>query len=391
MNILIAHNYYQQSGGEDQVFVDESNLLEGYGHQVHRLTIHNDQISSTPRLELLGKTIWNRDIYRKLRSLIQQHQIQVVHFHNTFPLISPAAYYAAKAAGACVVQTLHNYRLFCLNALFLRDGNICEDCLGKPVPWSGVQHGCYRESTAASAAVATMLTTHRLLQTWTQQVDAYIALTEFARNKVIQGGLPAEKVFIKPNFVEPDPGMGTGQGGYALFVGRLSGEKGIDVLLEAWKKLGDKIPLKILGDGALAPQVAEAVAQFCNIEWLGRRPMPEVYGFMRDAQFLIFPSKWYEGLPRTLIESFACGTPVIAANLGAMSSFVTPHKTGLHFQSGKADDLVTQVEWAIAHPEDLLRMRQNARIEFEEKYTSSKSYQQLAQIYEQTFIQKTSS
>jgi len=386
MNILMAHNYYQQAGGEDQVFADESQLLEQYGHHVHRLTMHNDQIDSTPQLKLLGQTIWNWDVYHELRSLIRQHKIQVVHFHNTFPLISPAAYYAAKAEKAVVVQTLHNYRLFCLNALFLRDGKVCEDCLDQPIPWSGIQHSCYRDNQAASAAVATMLTTHRLLQTWQQQVDTYIALTEFARNKLIQGGLPAAKVVIKPNFVDPDPGFGQGEGNYALFVGRLSVEKGIDVLLTAWERLGQKIPLKILGDGALAPQVSDAAEKWLGVEWLGRQPMEQVYALMQSAQFLIFPSKWYEGLPRTLIEAFACGTPVIASNLGTMSSFITPYETGLHFQPGNADDLVTQVEWAISNPQKLAQMRQNARSEFEKRYTSAESYQVLINIYHQSIV-----
>lgn len=382
MNILMVHNYYQQRGGEDQVFADEANLLEQYGHQVHRFTLHNDQIETMSRLALMGKTIWNRDVYRELRSLVQQHQIQVVHFHNTFPLVSPAAYYAAKSAGACVVQTLHNYRLFCLNALFLREGKVCEDCLGQPIPLAGVRHRCYRENTAASAVAATMLTTHRLLRTWDKQVDAYIALTEFAQQKMIQGGLPARKVWIKPNFVDPDPGMGAGQGGYALFVGRLSIEKGIDLLLEAWKQLGRKIPLKILGDGTLAPQVAAAIAHLPSVEWLGRQPMPEIYRMMQNAQFLVFPSRWYEGLPRTLIESFACGTPVIASNLGAMSSFVKPYETGLHFQVGNSSDLINQVEWTINHADSITKMRHKARSEFATRYTPGVSYKQLTDIYQ---------
>ncbi len=387
MNILLAHNYYQQTGGEEQVFLAECNLLESHGHQVYRYILNNDKIEATPPLELLGKTIWNWDVYREMRSLIQQHKIQVVHFHNTFPLISPAAYYATKAEGASVVQTFHNYRLLCPNALFLRDGKVCEDCLGQAIPWQGIQHNCYRGSKSASAAVVTMLTTHRLLQTWNRQVDAYIALTDFARDKFIEGGLPAEKVFVKPNFVDPDPGVGDGKGGYALFVGRLSVEKGIDVLLDAWSQLGTKIPLKILGDGSLSSEVSNATQRIPGLEWLGRRPMEDVYTLMQNAQFLIFPSKWYEGLPRTLIESFACGTPVIAANLGAMSSFVTPYKTGLHFQPGNANDLVTQVEWAISNPGYILKMRQNTRTEFDRKYTSSENYQQLAKIYEQACFQ----
>lgn len=386
MNILVAHNYYQQIGGEEQVFLSECDLLERHGHSVYRYILNNDQIETTPPLELLGKTIWNWAVYREVRSLMRQHSIQVVHFHNTFPLISPAAYYAAKSEGAVVVQTLHNYRLLCSNALLLRNGKVCEDCLGKPIPWPGILHACYRGSNSASAAVVAMLTFHRLLQTWNQQVDAYIALTDFARDKFVQGGVPAEKVFVKPNFVDPDPGVGAGQGGYALFVGRLSVEKGIDILLEAWAKLGAKIPLKILGDGSLASEVYEATQHQQGIEWLGRRPMNEVYELMQNAQFLIFPSKWYEGLPRTLIESFACGTPVIAANLGAMSSFVAHYETGLHFQLGNAEDLVTQVGWAITHPELILKMRQNARAEFEIKYTSFESYQQLVKIYEQACI-----
>jgi len=381
MNILVAHNYYQQTGGEDQVFLAECNLLESYGHQVHRYTLHNDEIETTPPLKLLEKTIWNRSVYRELRILIQQHQIQVVHFHNTFPLISPAAYHAAKAEGAGVVQTFHNYRLLCPNALFLRDGKVCEDCLGKRIPWHAIQHNCYRESKSASAAVVTMLTAHRLIRTWNSQVDAYIALTDFARDKFIQGGLPAEKVFVKPNFVNPDPGIGAGKGEYALFVGRLSVEKGIDILLKAWGQLNVKIPLKILGDGSLASVVSAESQQSSVIEWLGRRPMEDVYTLMQNAQFLIFPSKWYEGLPRTLIESFACGTPVIAANLGAMSSFVTPYETGLHFQPGNSEDLAAQVDWAIAHPKELSSMRHKARTEFEVRYTAENSYQRLLEIY----------
>lgn len=388
MNILMAHNYYQQTGGEEQVFLSECSLLEKQGHQVYRYILHNDQIETTPSLKLLGKTIWNWDVYQEIRLLIQQHKFQVVHFHNTFPLISPAAYYATKAEGVSVVQTFHNYRLLCPNALFLRDGKVCEDCLGKAIPWQGIQHNCYRGSKSASAAVVAMLSTHRLLQTWNHQVDAYIALTDFARDKFIEGGLPADKIFVKPNFVDPDPGVGEGKGNYALFVGRLSIEKGIDLLLEAWDKLGCKIPLKILGDGPLASQVSKAAQLIPEIECLGRRSMEDVYALMQNAQFLIFPSKWYEGLPRTLIESFACGTPVIAANLGAMSSFVTPYETGLHFQPGNADDLVTQVQWAIAHPELLSNMRSKARAEFEVKYTPENSYLQVLKIYR--FLQRDS-
>lgn len=381
MRILIAHNYYQQPGGEDKVFAAESALLEAYGHQVYRYTIHNDQVEQINSFALASATVWNSQVYRELRRLISQEKIEVAHVHNTLPLISPAAYYAAKAEGVPVIQTLHNYRLLCPNGLFFRDGDVCEDCIGQFLPLPSVLHGCYRQSRVATGAIATMLTTHRALRTWIEMVDVYIALTKFSREKFIQGGLPPEKVVVKPNFVHPDPGYRKGRGKYAIFVGRLSPEKGIDTLLTAWKKLNGEVPLKIVGDGPLAAQVADAVKQIPRIEWLGRRPLEEVYTLMGEAMFLVFPSKWYEGLPNTIIESFAVGTPVVASDLGAMSDLVIPNRTGLHFHTNDSEDLATKVAWAIAHKEDMLRMRQEVRAEFETSYTAERSYRQLIEIY----------
>ncbi|MEQ9358341.1 glycosyltransferase [Coleofasciculus chthonoplastes] len=382
MRILIAHNYYQQPGGEDQVFAIEVTLLESYGHQVVRYTLDNDQIQGMNPLELAKKTVWNSQVYQELRSLIRQEQPQIAHFHNTFPLISPAAYYAAKDEGIPVIQTLHNYRLLCPNATFFREGRICEDCMGQLIPIPGVIHACYRESRTATATVTMMLTTHRAVGTWVNCLDTYIALTEFARQKFIQGGLPAEKIVVKPNFVHPDPGLGEGRGNYALFVGRLSPEKGLDTLLQAWKKLGSKIPLKIVGDGSLTSQVSQAVAQISGVEYLGRKPIAEIYRLMGEAAFLVFPSEWYEGQPRTILESFAVGTPVIASNLGAMSSLINPYHTGLHFRPGDSEDLTAQVEWVLSHPTELTQMRQEARAEFEAKYTATENYRRLMDIYQ---------
>ncbi len=381
MQILIIHNYYQHSGGEEQVFQAESELLTAAGHTVWHYTLHNDQIANLSAIATLTKTLWNHQVYQDLRSLIQQKQIQVAHFHNTFPLISPAAYYACQSEGIPVIQTCHNYRLLCPNAMLLRDGQVCEDCVGKLVPLPAIRHQCYRGDRVATAGIATMLVAHRLLQTWSCQVDTYIALTEFARQKLIQGGLPADKVVVKPNFVHPDPGYGDGSGGYALFVGRLSTEKGIDLLLSAWEQLGDKIPLKIVGDGPLGDRVAAAVQSNPSISWVGRKPMEEVLALMQGAAFLVFPSRWYEGLPRTIIESFAVGTPVIAPKLGSMASLITPGETGLHFQPGSVKDLIATVEWAVTHLDVMLQLRQRTRAEFLAKYTAATSYQQLLAVY----------
>lgn len=379
--MLLLHNHYQQPGGEDQVFAAESDLLQAHGHQVLQYTLHNDSVTDMSRLNLAGATLWNRAVYRELRALIRRERPQVAHFHNTFPLISPAAYYAARAERVPVVQTLHNYRLLCPNALFFRDGRVCEDCLGRTVPWPGVIHACYRGSHSSSSVVASMLTAHRALGTWTQMVDVYIALSEFARQKFIQGNLPAEKIVIKPNFVHADPGVGEGRGKYALFVGRLSQEKGLGTLLAAWERLGEKVPLKIAGDGPLASEVAKAARRIRNIEWVGRQSKDRVLALMKDAHTLIFPSLWYEGFPMVIAEAYAVGLPVIASDLGSMSSLVDNDRTGLSFRPNDFMDLATKVNWTLEHPTELKRMRKEARSEFESKYAAEQNYGILIDIY----------
>ena len=380
--VLLVHEHYQWPGGEDQVFAAERGLLEDRGYRVLRYVDHNDRIKDMSSLRLMCDTIWSRKAYRELRKLIRKEKPQVVHFHNTFPLISPAAYYAVKAEGVPVIQTLHNYRLLCPNAYFFRDGHVCEDCFGKTLPLPGVLHSCYRDSRAASGTVAAMLTAHRAMQTWSKMVDTYIALTQFARQKFIQGGLPAEKVAVKPHFLRPDPGLGEGRGGYALFVGRLSPEKGVETLLSAWEYIGTKLCLKIVGDGFLASRVCEVARRDSGVEWLGQQPLEEVYRLMRGAHFLVFPSELYETFGRVAIEAFATGTPVIASRIGAVAELVDHHRTGLHFRPGDPKDLAARVEWALSHPAELARMRREARVEFETKYSAECNYQMLRRIYE---------
>jgi len=381
MRVLTVHNYYQQLGGEEQIFATESALLESHGHEVFRYTLDNNEITTTNPIFLAKNTLWNSKVYQEMRSLIRQEKPQIAHFHNTFPLISPSAYYAARDEGVAVVQTLHNYRLLCPNGLFFREGRVCEDCLGK-VPLPAIVYGCYKGSRSASAMTAAMTSFHSLLGTWSNVVDVFIVHSQFAMNKFIQGGLPAAKTAFKTNFLYPAPTPDQGDGGYALFIGRLSVEKGLGVMLDAWRQLDGKIPLKILGDGPMSGLVTEAMQEMPEIEWLGRRPFEEVYGIVGKAAFLVFPSEWYETFGRVAIEAFAKGTPVVASNIGAIAELIEHGHNGMLFKPSDPTDLADKINWLLAHPHELSQMRQAARTEFDAKYTAEDNYNRLIEIYQ---------
>jgi len=387
MRVLLVHNFYQQAGGEDGVVAAERALLIGHGHGAVTYQRSNDELKERGVFGGVAtgvETTWSARSCREIRTLLRKEKPDVAHFHNTFPLISPSAYFACAEAGVPVVQTLHNYRLLCPAATFLRDGKVCEECLGWSVPWPGVFHGCYRGSRAATAAAGVMLGVHRTMGTWREKVGVYIALTEFARHKFVEGGLPAERIAVKPNFVSSDPGTKRSAGEYALYLGRLSEEKGLRVLLEAWGRLGERIPLRIAGDGPLSGELVREseMIGLDGVELVGRVDEGEVGGLMQGARFLVFPSVWFEGFPLTIAEAFACGLPVIASRLGSMAEIVQDRMTGLHFEAGNAGDLAAKVEWAWSHPEEMERMGKAARGEYEAKYTAEKNYGMLMEIYE---------
>jgi len=385
MKILVAHNFYKWPGGEDQSMAAEVAMLQARGHEVTQYVLTNESIDmmSRPQVAQVAlRTIWSGPAFRELRQIFQTRRPQIAHFHNTLPLISPAAYYAARAENVRVVQTLHNWRLCCPNAYLFRDGKICEDCLGRSFPWPGIMHKCYHESRAATAVVATMLAGHRAVGTWLKAVDVYIAPTEFGRRKLVEGGVPEDKIAVKPNFAYPDPGPGAGTGGYAVFVGRLSAEKGIETLLTAWQYLGSRLPLKIIGDGPMAASVREAAAKDATIQWLGNIPLEAVYELVGEAAILVLPSQCYETFGRAAIEAFAKGTPVIASKLGALAEIIDDGRTGLHFKAGDSADLAAKVRQILAEPLELVRMRQAARQEFDQNFTADSNYKILMAIYE---------
>lgn len=387
MKILLVHNFYQQPGGEDTVFELESAMLQRAGHEVFTYQRSNSEIlkmGMMGKLAVPTKMIWAWDTAKAMRALLAKIRPDLVHFHNTFMLISPAAFSICKNMGIPVVLSLHNPRLLCPASTFFRQGSACSECVGRTVSWPGIMHACYRNSHVQTALVAAMVTTHRLLRTWENQIDRYIVFSEFYKEKFIQGGLPPEKISIKPHFVHPDPGpRNNTRGGYALFVGRLEPEKGVRTLLRAWKSLTD-IPLKIRGDGQLLNEVYDHInSGGRSTEIVERLPEKDLIQLFKGASFLIWPSEgYYECFGLVAIQAFACSLPVIASRTGVMTEIVQENLTGLHFTAGDSADLADKVRWAWDNRSVMCEMGQRGRVEFEERYNEKNNYKQLLEIYE---------
>lgn len=390
MRILMCHNYYQQPGGEDQVFADERWLMRERGHEVMEYTRHNDDVEHMSSSGKVLATMWNRKTQHDLDKLLQSFQPDIVHCTNTFPLISPSVYAVARKYGARVVQSIHNYRLLCPASTLMRNGSVCEACLGKRFAWPAIQHACYRDNRQASAVVAVYQAMHRLRGTWHTDVDRFIALTPFSRDKLIQGGLPADRISVKANFVYPDPGFGKGGGGYVMFVGRLTEEKGIATLLSAWEADLTLPTLRIVGDGPLCERVRAASQRLPHVVWCGRQTLNQIYEGLDSAEALIVPSLWYEVCPKTILEAFAKGTPVIASRLGGMQEMVADGHTGRLFHPGNAQDLIAAVHDVISISARTPQLRQNARAEYLKNYTADTNYESLLEIYQQTLGQTRS-
>ena len=374
LRVLIAHNAYQQRGGEDSVVDDEIALLGAHGAAVSVYRRDNHDIATMGRLATVRDTVWSRRTVEDVDALIARESPDVIHAHNTFPLISPALYWAAARRKVPVVQTLHNFRLLCPQAMLLRDGSVCEDCLGT-LPWRGVLRQCYRGSGTQTAVLGTMLGVHRAVGTYRHKVARYIALNAFCRDVFVRGGLPAERISVKPNFV-PDPGVGTAQRSGLLYVGRLSHEKGIEVLSGALQRYSG-MPCEVIGTGP-DQHLLEGLA---NVRQSGWRELDYILSRMRSASALVMPSICYENFPRTLVEAFACGLPVVASRLGAMAALIRDGETGVLFEPGDAADLARKLAWVHTHPEEVRRMGEAARREYEQHYTPGRNAELLMEIY----------
>jgi len=380
LTVLLVHNFYQHPGGEDRVFEVEGEMLEKKGHRVLRYTLRNDEVEGMSKAALAARTIWSRESYREVLEIVERERVDVVHVHNTLPLASPAVYHAAQNGGAAVVQTLHNFRFICPGALLLRDGKLCHDCVGKAVATPAIRHKCYRDNTAATAAVVATTAVHRAAGTYESKVDRYIALSEFARGLFVEGGLPEAQIAVKPNALQNDPVMGKG-GNYALFAGRLSRGKGIQVLLDAWASDPELPTLKIAGDGDLSCLVHKAAEADPRIESLGWCDAETMATLMAEAAVLVTPSMWYEGWPLVAIEAMGQGTPVVATNHGVFPEMIVDGITGHLVARGDAEALASGVRKLVDDPEMLREIRSATYELYTERFTREINYRQLRSIY----------
>ncbi|MEM0925241.1 MAG: glycosyltransferase [Planctomycetota bacterium] len=383
MKVLFCHNFYRYRGGEDQSFESEVEMLRDHGHEVITYTRNNEEISESlmGRIKTTACTIHNRAAKKDLDRLIQLHHPDILHCNNLFPLISPSIYQPARRAGIPIVQALRNYRMFCANSFFYRDQAVCTKCHQKPAAFSGIRHACYRDSSTATAVVATMQWVHRSRERRNPSVDVYVTPTSFARHKFIDGGLDPARVQVKTNFIHPDPGVGSGHSDQFVFVGRLSREKGLDTVMRAWQELD--APLAIVGDGPLRREVEEFARQNKSVSYRGPLEFDHVLRLLGDARCLIMPSLWFETFGRTIAEAFSRGTPVIASRLGAMAELVNDEENGFLFRPGDHEELATTVRRMQGlDAGEYGYLRRQARRSYENHYSRDVNYQKLIEVYQ---------
>ena len=384
LSVLVIHNQYQQAGGEDVVVGAEMEMLRRAGHRVVPFIRSNTAIAEynlVHKAALFANATWSWSAHAQVCELIAKERPDLAHCHNLMPLLSPSVYDACKSAGVPVVQTLHNYRLLCPAATMYAGESICDDCSHSLC--RGVARACYRKSRVQTAAVAMMIGAHRLRGTWNRSVDAYVAVSQFARGRFVAGGLPAGKVHVKPNFLPNSPVPHESSGDYALFVGRLSPEKGVMEMLRAWQHLAH-IPLRVVGGGPLQSEVSRLVRESGSphIKLLGQLSVEETRTHMQRARFLVFPSRWHEPFGMALLEAAACGIPAIASRIGGIPELVKDDQTGLLFDPSNFAELSEKSNWAWTHPAQMSAMGLAARQRYEQRYTAEQNYERLMSIYE---------
>ena len=382
LSIILAHNYYSERGGEDIVFERETELLRSRGHRVAVFTCSSPSPAPWKQLAVAaaGAGLYNLKAAHQFRQLLERFRPDLVHVHNTFPLLSPSILSVCRRMEVPVVATLHNYRLLCPAATLYRKGHICQACRRSSGRWQSVARGCYRNSRVWSAAACLIMNVHDRLRMWQRSVRLFVVPSNFTRDQFLAAGWPSRQICTKPHFVLQDPGPGLGQGRFCLFVGRLAPEKGVRTLLRAWKETRCPWSLKIAGDGPLTNQIASAAHGDPRIQWLGAQTGRQVMDLLGRAEVLIVPSECLETFGLVVIEAFARAVPVIASGAGALSELVRDGETGVVVSPGDSSALSGAIE-ILAQGQNRDAMSRRARLEFERRYSAEQNYELLQKLY----------
>lgn len=392
MRILFVHNKYQYRGGEDVTLDLERSLLLSKAHEVEVLEFDNYHIKGLfSKIKTGLSSFYNRTSARALAEKIDSFRPDIIHVHNLFFTASPSILYKAKAMGIPVVMTIHNYRLICANAMLLRNGKVCELCVPHTFPLSGIKYKCYRSSAIESALVTGITSVHKMLSTWHDKVNHYIVPSHFLKEKLQHSSLKLKEseASVIPNLSEDlafEPGD---RSDYFLFAGRLSYEKGIDILLDCFANNRD-LTLVIAGDGPEKSNLLNRIRDIPTIRYMGLRTKAEVIALMKRCRALIFPSRWYEGLPLTIIEALSTGTPVIAARLGAMPEMIRDGYNGFLFPAGNSVALAGQIRHFNAVAQGSPELYLNARQAYQERYHPEIHYRSIMSLYETTIANSRS-
>ncbi len=388
MRILQVHNKYRPGwGGEETVVALEAELLRSHGHEVEQLFAWTNELDGAGAIRLFSAglgTVWSFRGYSMMKKAIARFSPDIVHVHNTFPLLSPSVFWAADRAGVPAVQTLHNYRLTCANTLLLREDQPCQECVGH-FPWSGLRHRCFGSSLPRTAAVTSMTVMHRWLGTYQNKVHAFIVLTPFSKEILTRAGLPRERIHLKPNFSPATVKLTSPRLRRFVFAGSIARFKGAHLLVEAWARLASiGHQLLMVGDGPDRAELEQRFAAHESIKWCGNLPREKVLDIIAASLWLVQPSLAYENFPMSVLEALAAGTPVIVPNHGAFAAIISQGVEGLLFSAGDPGSLSTVLQTALEASEGAwTQCSMNARSKHLSEYTARSNYAQLMSIYEQ--------
>jgi glycosyltransferase involved in cell wall biosynthesis len=393
MKVVLVHNYLRSSGpsGENLTYQEERDLLRKFGHEVVEFTVSNDDLEGSRwkgGLKAAFAAPWSFSAVSRLREVLHREQPQVAHVHNTFPLLSPSVFYAARGLPCATVLTLHNYRVFCAAGVPLRDGRPCIECLEKHSSLPALKYRCYRGSRVATLPLSLSVALHRAMGTWEKQVDAFVCLSEFQRDLIARTEVPPELLFVKPHcYLDPPSSLPWAEReDKVVFVGRLGPEKGVSFLLEAWRKWGDPAPLfEVIGEGpeeSHLRHLAQESGIAGRVVFRGRLPFNEGQRLLGRAKAVAVPSISYEGFPLVIREAFALGVPVVGSRVGSIQTLVSEGVNGALFEPGDASDLLSVMKRLWSDEGKLRALGQGARATFEAKYTADLNHQALMRIYD---------